>query len=296
MKFDINIDYTIDLDKCNAQAYPEDLKLQNEVKEENKIKTILLNFVRGSHTLVFIENDIDMYEFKSLIRKLNYFKKTSVNEYYVNNERKNFYKDLLKRLMNGENKNAVILRTFNFSYISNYNPTENIQGNDLLNKIHTEAIKQKINDINKLFFKSDITPNIYVELLDDGSCKVYSEKNITTMEEIKTSENFKYYISKIPQDKFYSLFWNEFPFININLNLNECNIKFHGFDLTRAVEWCNSFTSDHHFLREIGVPGPKMLISALGEPSNLLIEYSPTKIEFYGLECDVKEYRKKINE
>jgi hypothetical protein len=300
MKFDINIDYAIDLDKCNEQALPEGFKVKSEVQEKQKLRIIRLNFLMDYKMLVFIENDTEMREFKSLMRKQNKITQINENEYLVNNERDLFYKDLLKRLKDKENQNSVILRTFNYRYFNNVKVAQNSNDNNLINRNRFEALKRIIFNIYKLFFEAEVHPNFIGEILeDDGSCNFYSEISLFSEEtrELKNLPNISKYLTKITPEVFKSLFWNEFPFNDISIALNDfdsINVKIFGFDLNRAFDWIqNSYVGSKICLTNF--PIPQSIISSVSESSNLVLASDSNGIKFYGFKLHVEEFKKLLS-
>jgi hypothetical protein len=192
-------------------------------------------------------------------------------------------------LKDKENQNSVILRTFDYRYFTNVKVAQNSNDNNLINRNRFEALKRIIFNIYKLFFEAEVHPNFIGEILeDDGSCNFYSEISLFSEE---TRE------LKITPEVFKSLFWNEFPFNDISIALNDFDsitVKIFGFDLNRAFDWIqNSYVGSKIFLTNF--PIPQSIISSVSESSNLVIASDSNGIKFYGFKLHVEEFKKLLS-
>ena len=296
MKFDININYAIDLDKCNERVKPL-IDSSNVVKlpiKEKKYLKYQINFLNDEKLFLFIENDAD-FGISKLVNKNKRIKIERLNafEYNIEIDRFDFNIFLLCELKN-------VFKTFEWKYSGILKVTC---------PEHLEAIKKYTDLFQKRFFDVLVCPfwGYYVEKSANESFNIYTDDERTRaniqdglMYGELTKEfriNFiKDYFDKVTDRVLKENYLNSHPFNSISFSIVDeqdvLRVESKGIILSEIESWLNqNLVCGNFAFKE---PKNNMFLQSLLKRSeikfdNVVSIVKDSSIEIFGWFADINE-------
>ena len=323
MKFDINIDYTIDLDKCNAQALdsskdsnfskalnpilPDVLKKKKEEEScEKKIKKFQLNFLDNKKVLIFISSKKEMQEFEDIRKSCNFFEKVEGNEYEFNcleQDRRQFFEFLLEKFIDD---NHSVRKIYACTYIFTIELSPSPYDSNLRDQNQINALNTFIDKFQNEFIRLDTFKDcpFFIEWSnehDKSSVKVYSETLSFCAKKLEFANLFCIvdYLIQVTDERFKAHLWTKYPFNNIIFTKHEKEdhvyIEMQGIFIEESFKWVIE--------NYIGVTVTAQLDMSYTDINiddsllrNVVTQIaSSSEIEYYGLSDDVRQIVELIN-